>query len=822
MGIVCLAERDDVGKQVALKLVAGGLGSPERIGRFFLERRVLAQLEHPHIAGLLDAGLADDGTPWLAMEYVPGRAIDQYCDGRRLTVEHRLALFEKVARAVGYAHRHLIVHRDLKPSNILVGEDGEPRLVDFGIAKLLADSAGGDATATGIGLMTPQYASPEQIRGEPITTSSDIYQLGALLFELVTGQRPHPARAGRPEPVALDPVGRPSQATGRDPAAAPARGTTPEGLRRRLAGDVDTIVLKATHPEPPLRYPTAEQLADDVARHLQGLPVVARRATAGYRIRKFVARHQAGTAVAAVALIGLLGFAVTLQIKNRRIEAERVRAETVSDLLANLFASANPEVAESDTLTVRTVLDRGAERVRADSTLDPVVAARLLTVIGSAYNNLGQLKRAVEVGTEAVGLLHRSVPRDHPARLLALRQLAAWMAEDGAKADAYPLADEALAIARTLGPSRRSELAEILHAAGHARQLGGDDAAARPLLEEALAVRYSLPDSGGLDVTATLVNLGYLANTRGDKEAAAGYLRKVLELRRARLGPDHVLTAKSMLDLANLFTQNAWLDSRAEGDEAERLVREATAIERRKLVDPVLRINGYASMARVLSHRGKLAEAEAAQREIIALSRQAYGDAHGNVTTAIANLAGFVQRAGRLDEAAELHREAIRRYAAAGVGRNVAVSTANLAWTERLRLRFAESEALYRQAIPVLDSLWRGTARVSATLVDFGIVLGFRGKDREAEAVFRRAVEVAETGASADSGNLYRARSFLGQSLLAAGQYARAEPLLLGPYEWMRKSLGPAHQYTRLGAENLARLYQKWGRPADAERYRRP
>ncbi len=332
MGIVCLADRDDVGKQVALKLVAGGLGSPERVSRFMLERRVLASLEHPDIAPLLDAGIAEDGTPWLAMEYVAGQPIDAYCQDNGLALDARLLLFERVARAVGYAHRHLIVHRDIKPSNILVTEAGGPRLVDFGIAKPIGSTGGDESTLTAAGesLMTPQYASPEQVTGATITTASDIYQLGLLLFELVTGVRPPSARE--------DAVPRPSQVSG-----------LPVPLRRRIEGDLDTIVLAATRREPRERYATAEQLADDVRRHLDGRPVLGRPATAGYQIRKFIGRHRAATATAVAAVLALIGFLLAMGVERRRTEAERVRAERVSDLLVEIFAGADPTVAQGAT-----------------------------------------------------------------------------------------------------------------------------------------------------------------------------------------------------------------------------------------------------------------------------------------------------------------------------------------------------------------------------------------------------------------------------------------------------------------------------------------
>ncbi|MFN0181010.1 MAG: tetratricopeptide repeat protein [Gemmatimonadales bacterium] len=807
MGIVCLAEREDVGKQVALKLVAGGLASPERIGRFFRERRVLAQLDHPHIARLLDAGVAEDGTPWLAMDYVAGVTVDRYCAEGPLDLEARLTLFEKICGAVGFAHRHLVVHRDLKPTNILVGKDGEPRLLDFGIAKLLSEAAdSGAATETGQGLMTPQYAAPEQIEGRPVTTATDVYQLGALLFELLTGERPRRGRDGGGGGLELAPVLRPSS-VGSGPIPA-----------RRLQGDLDTIVLKATEMEPGRRYASAERLGDDVRRFREGLPIAARPAAAGYRIRKFIARHRAGTAVAAASVLALVGFALAMAAQSRRTEAERVRAEQVSELLTEIFRNANPVRAQGDTITVRGLLDRGTETIRSNSSIDAVVKARLLGVIAAAYDDLGRLDRTLELQTEVVDLLRGAVPPTHPARLTALRYLGRWLAEADSGERAFAPVDEALVTARTLPRGRREELADILNDAGFTRQRGGKGAAARPYYEEAMAIYRALRDT--LDgIVPTLTNLAALAEDRGELDAATGLLREALDRRRAALGPAHSATARIMLTLARSLLR------KGQAGEAEGLIRDAIAIQRRVFAAPHPdQVHGFGVLAALLAGQGKYAEAEMAHREGLALARRVYGDSSSAVALTTANLAGHVQRAGRLDEAAELHGEAIRRYRRLlGDGHvSTAVATANLAWTERLRRRFDTSEVLFRRALPVLDSAWRGTPQVSPTLVDFGIVLRLLRKDREAESVFRRAVALGAASWPPTNGDLIRAKRFLGQFLLGLNRFAAAESLLVDAHQSLIAGFGPSNQYVAGSAADLVELYRRWGRPADAARYRSP
>jgi eukaryotic-like serine/threonine-protein kinase len=329
MGEVYRASRADglYEKQVALKLVRGGFDSDFVVARFRNERQILASLDHPNIARLLDGGTTEDGVPYLVMELVEGETIDAYCRKRLLSISQRLRLFCEVCSAVHYAHQRLVIHRDLKPSNILVTHDGMPKLLDFGIAKILDPLAGGETTL--VRPMTPEYASPEQVQGEPITTASDVYSLGILLYQLLTQTSPYADAARSPHELAraileVNPT-RPSSVVETDPEVAD--GGSLSRLRRRLAGDLDTIVLKAIRKEPDRRYGSVQQLADDITRHLQQLPVAARPDSWAYRAGKFVRRHR--LAVAAVGLVGVTlfgGVAATLR-EARIAHLERARAE---------------------------------------------------------------------------------------------------------------------------------------------------------------------------------------------------------------------------------------------------------------------------------------------------------------------------------------------------------------------------------------------------------------------------------------------------------------------------------------------------------------
>jgi non-specific serine/threonine protein kinase/serine/threonine-protein kinase len=366
MGTVYLAVRsDDVfQKRVAIKILDRGMRSASVVGRFRNERQILASLEHPHIAGLLDGGTTPEGLLYFAMEYVEGQAISEYCESRQLDTTARLQLFRKVCAAVQYAHQNLIIHRDIKPANVLVTSDGTPKLLDFGIAKLLNPELGAHAmapTMMGAHLMTPEYASPEQVRGEPVTTATDVYSLGVLLYELLTGQPPYrlesraPAEVARvvceavPDPPSTvvttiryvpsagDAITQPDDgASGRRRLAASRTPVDTERLRRRLSGDLDTIVLKALSKEPSRRYASVDQFSEDIHRHLRGLPVIARKDTLSYRASKFVRRNRAAVVAGALLLVSLVAGIIGTAWQARAARAQRRRAEQRFDEVRSL------------------------------------------------------------------------------------------------------------------------------------------------------------------------------------------------------------------------------------------------------------------------------------------------------------------------------------------------------------------------------------------------------------------------------------------------------------------------------------------------------
>ncbi|MEZ4587423.1 MAG: serine/threonine-protein kinase [Gemmatimonadales bacterium] len=825
MGVVCLADRADVGKQVALKLVAGGLGSPEVVARFNQERRVLAQLDHPNIARLVDAGIEPDGTPWLAMDYVDGASIDRHADQRGLSIDDRLTLFEEICAAVSYAHRHLVVHRDLKPANILVDDQGHPRLLDFGIAKLLdSELAGPGLTRSGVRPMTPQYASPEQLEGKPISTASDVYQLGLLLYQLLTGRAPHRVARDGQDGATREPLSRPSRAVSvpeeradgspSEAKLAAARGLTVEGLRRSLEGDLDTIVLKATAPEPERRYASVELLAEDVRRHREGLPILARPATLAYRFGKFVSRHRTWSVGVAMAVIGLLTVLVLMDRQARRIDRQRARAEQALGLLGDLFTSADPLAGGADTITVAGVLERGVERLRADPTLDPAVRGRLLAVVGKVYLNLSRPREAQALYGEALDLLREVAGPTDSLRIAVSSELGLWWRDS---VRSVPLLDEALEAARRLPESRRLELAAVLQTNGTLHQQLGLTSEAHRLYDEALAIYRSVPDSAPTAIDETLSDLAYLEESGGDLEAAVRYWRESLAKREARLGPDHPEVASSKLALARGLIRVG------EIDEAERLTREANAVQRRVLSPPHFHLaNGLLAEAQLAGVRRQWAEAESLQRAGVEMYAAVMGDSSLQLGRELANLANYVQRAGRLEEAERIHRDALDRYRSALGAEHpgTAVTATNLAYNQYLQGRLAVAESLYRAAVPVLDSAWGDTPRIAGILFDYALVLARLAQCEEAVPLFRRHVRLLGPGPEPHVSNGLGAFYAQARCLVMLNRPAEAEPVFRQADEWLVDRWGEEHPYARNSAGTLEEFYTNWGKPDSAARYR--
>ncbi|GJG87801.1 hypothetical protein tb265_29820 [Gemmatimonadetes bacterium T265] len=774
MGVVYLAERTDVPLRVALKLVRGGVAAPDHVARFLLERRVLARLAHPHIARLLDAGVADDGTPWFAMEYVDGEPIDRFCDGRRLGVAARVTLVEQVCEAVQYAHANLVVHRDLKPSNVLVTADGAVKLLDFGIAKLLAegaaDGAAPDDGATGVGtrLMTPDYAAPEQVRGERVTTATDVYALGVVLYELLAGRRPYATPGASPAAVerlvlAADPP-RPSAAAVRagasgdraaatPEAVAAARGTTPERLRRALAGDLDTIVLKALDEAPARRYASAEQLRDDLHRHRVGLPVLARPDTLGYRTRTFVRRHRVLVAAGATAATVLAGFAGAMTYQQaqtaralRRAEAESAKAREVTRVLIGVFRDADPYQQPADTaggVATAEALRLGTARIERELVGQPEVRGEVLHALGVIQRNLGSTGQSERLLRQSIAERLRvlGAPR-RPDRELAalltdlgvtLRQRSDYMGADS-------ILSQALAMRRALLPADHPDVAATLLELGIVRRYRGEYADAGRLLRQAAAIGEQRAD--GPELATTLQQLAVVRAASGGLDDAERLLRQAVAMRERVLGRGHPAVASTLVELADV------LDDIGRPDAAEGAAREALAIQRRRLAPGHPEILATEStLSLILWDQGKRAEAERLQRAVLAGRRRLTGDYHRDVAGSLHNLSRMLHGRGDLAGAERAARRTIAIYVRLnGEGGDLGPLLADLAVIRHERGDDDEATRLARRVVAASSgAVWLWDRESARRLRELAAVLGGRGDCVGARMLEARADAIAAT-----------------------------------------------------------------------------
>ena len=661
MGQVYLALRNVGGaeQRVALKVVRPelvSLADPTALARFRQERAVLATLEHPHIARLLDAGETDGGVPYLAMEYVDGEPITTYCTRRHLPLADRLALIAQVARAVDYAHRRLVVHRDLKPLNVLVAEDGEgrsvPKLLDFGIAKLLDADAASELTHTHARPLTPGYAAPEQLLGERITTATDVYALGVLLYEVVTGARPFAGATGFELERAVlqgDPAWpstrlRRAEATADGPPADP--GIRPAALQ----GDVDTICLVAMRREPERRYASAAAFADDIERHLVRLPIAARPATLRYRAASFVRRHRAAvTAAAAVLLALIVGLGVALwqartaQEARDRAETEARRAEQATDFLAGLLQLGDPF--EADPIPGSALVDSGAARLRRATDLEPILRADLLGTIGQVYKAQGRFDEHERAAADALALL-QPFPREGLRRAEATSAYALALADLGRMAEAAPLAREAFETV-----FRRRHDPAAAEAYGHtayrlAMTLNGvnDHTGAVQAVDRALAD----PPRDGRDrlAAALLTERAFALSMLGRHDEAVATGRSALEAAGRGMEPG----SQSEQSVRHNFA--LVLKEAGRYEEAERVFRGLIADDERQLPPghPDL-VNTLTELAEITLRQGRAAEA------LAFADRAAPYEGYGESVTDAPLLGAFaLYRLGRPDEAADALR----------------------------------------------------------------------------------------------------------------------------------------------------------------------
>ncbi|MCP4660578.1 MAG: serine/threonine protein kinase [bacterium] len=668
MGAVYLAARqDDFKKQVALKLIKRGMDTDAIVRRFENERQILAHLDHPHIARLLDGGTTADGLPYFVMEYVEGEPIDRYCDARELSIRDRLELFRKLCTALQASHQSLVVHRDLKPGNILVTADGVPKLLDFGIAKLLEPDASTRilATAKDQRPMTPEYASPEQVKGQPITTASDVYSLGVLLFHLLTGHSPYhldstgfqdmirviceedPKKPSAAVQHATEIRGAGGTAVRLSPeSVSRARASDPRRLHRRLKGDLDSIALKAMRKAPQHRYRSVEQLAEDVRRHLKGLPVRARTGSLTYTAAKFVKRHHNLLGMTAALLLLVVGFTTAMAFQVRRTERALARAETVSEFLEDLFEAANPNRTRGKEVTVTEMLDVGREKIEEYREEQPRLYASLATTMGHVYLDLGSYEEARTLLEDSLAILRRLFDgRDHPELAVAINDLAAVFYVQAKYREAEELFREGLSMRVRLFGEAGPEVVRTVNNLATVVTSRGDYEEAEMLYRRGLAIRQRLDPPDSEAVATSLFLLGTLLLDQGDYERAEPFLRQALATRRKLYGSEHTGVAKALNNLGMVRQRTG------DAGEARELYREALDIRRRLLGENHPEVaSTETNLATLLVVEGRYQEAESLSRRALRTLRDSR-TGHWRVAYARSVLGSSLVGLGRYEEA---------------------------------------------------------------------------------------------------------------------------------------------------------------------------
>lgn len=767
MGAVYRARRADGLYQAttAIKFLRGGLAQPAITRRFLAERQILASLAHPGIARLLDGGTADDGSPFIVMELIDGRPIDRFCDENDLDLAERIRLFLEATEAVQHAHQALVIHRDLKPSNILVTPDGQPKLLDFGVAKLVGD--GGDVETTGLGPLTPAFASPEQLMGLRPTVATDVYALGLVLYRLLTGRLAFVLEGATPgeieRRITTEEPPRPSEA---------AREERPE-FSVQLVGDLDNILLMALRKEPERRYPSVEAFAADLRRYLEHRPVAARPATLRYRSEKFLRRHGlavAGVTVAALAIAGVSLF-YTRKVASERDAARRQaqRAEQVTAFLQNVFTGVDPTRARGDSLTLMEVLDQG--RARFDTALanEPRVKRELLTTLGTVYLNLGRLDTSDSVFRAALRLSDSLDGPEAPARAAIF-----------------------------------SELGRVEFQRGSITRSADD-------LREALRVYERNGDS--LGVAAVLVQrLTLLINARKLDSARAVLDRTFAIVDGAASGVDSVQYGK-------LLGYRAIVESfSGQHPAAIRDARASLALWRRTLApnDPRL-ASALSKLGIAYENAGQYDSAATAYREDVALTERIYGPDHPQTARALITAGPELAGIGFAAEGLSMAKRAlaIRRRVSGPDSLDVAHANMELGNVYQSVDSIAASIPYYRRSAELYSrSAAAPPIDIYFTLYNLGAALNALHRHAEAAPYLRRARAIAKDGklavqtAYADMG--------LGESLAGMDSNTAAEPFLRRSLAIIDSAEGRNHVDATYALEDLADLYTKEHRYAEA------
>ena len=777
MGVVYLAKREDLGSVAAIKVLRDAWMSPARRERFATEQRTLAQMTHPSIARLYDADTLADGTPWFAMEYVKGIPLAEYCVQHQRQAGERLKTFREVCEAVQYAHSRAVIHRDLKSSNILVQSDGSIKLLDFGIAKQLDQrDRQADRTRTGLRLMTPAYAAPEQIRGEQAGLYTDVYALGVILYELLAGALPFDvenATTGAIERMILEQEPeKPSARANRQETG----GRAAQAAKRAWA-DLDVLCLTAMHKQPERRYGSVEALIRDIDHYLKAEPLDARPDSLQYRTGKFMRRHRRSVLAAASVLVIVIGLVTffTLRLASTRNAAlaEAARAQRIQRFMLNLFSGGDQEAGPAENLRVLDLLDRGVQQARLLDR-EPAAQADLYHTLGGIYATLGKLDQADSLLGAALKQRESMSGGQSPGTAESEVELGLLRSEQNKLDEAERMVRDGLAKARRQRPPDNSLVAQALLSLGQVLERRGKFTEAIAVLEEAVKLR-----SGPGPPTAELADtLNELANNQyqmGRYDAARSLHQRALGLHKQLLGERHPAVAGDLLDLADIEQELGYYP------EAERLIREALAIVR-----PYYGENHpetahtLTTLGRTLVFEKRYDEAKVPLEQALAIRERVYGKVHPTVAETLNELGSLAYQRDQLDEAEKLFQRMADIYQAVYHGHYFGMATAesNIGAIYMDRKQWPRAEQYFRQALPLYIET-QGPEHINIGIVE----------------------------------------EKLGHSILRQFRYRDAEPHLLTSYRILSKQASPDASWLQWARKDLAAIYTALGQPEKARKF---
>ncbi len=777
MGNVYLGRRIDeqFEHEVAIKVLLTGKSNSLFVERFRAERQVLANLDHPNIAKLLDGGETVDGLQFLVMEYVHGEPIDSYCDKQRLNVQQRLRLFQKICLAVDYAHRNLVVHRDVKPANILVTDEGTPKLLDFGIAKVI-DASGlhQSLTLESQRMMTPDYASPEQVRGEVVTTATDVYSLGVLLYRLLCGRGPYRVRSDLPSGITRaileDLPGKPStmltlpdggdnkQITGDE--ISKKRRSSVARLERRLRGDLDNIALTALRKEPERRYPSARALQLDIENYLSDKPISARSDSVGYRASKFIQRHRVGVAVTIASGLGLIASAVQIVEQRDRAETEAATAERVSEFLVSMLESSDPYERSAE-VTARALLDRGAKQIDAELAGQPLVSARLKITMAKAYSSLGLQNTAAALAREALDKLSGLRGNDFDTAN-AYMILANIEHEQENYVSAKAMAESALVLYEPLSAQDRTRLA--LAKVGLSQTLMRLDETDEMLLTAQQAVDI-LSEQHGNDHPHTnlaVANLSSIYNEMGDYGRAQALAEQVVLWMEGTYGETDILLAVPLHSLGQIIWNQGDFKGANKIYERELKILENSLGENHPSLHGVLR-----SLASNQRKIGYAAAAKAYYERAIEILEKSESPALGKLADSYGDLGTLIMDEGFLDEA----------------------------------------EPLIRRALELNQQIYgKGNSESAFRLLHLGVLHKRRGQYDQAREYLQQAVAATLSRYPDAHRDVQIMRMWLGVNEGSAGRYTEAREILETVVATLESNQGPDHPLVGQALSELANV----------------